>query len=229
MGPRLRTRSLHDGERDWPLRGRNSLRPVRDCSLPHHNDRGSDLRVSVQDLLRRLQAWVGPATAQGRLPVRPPEFQPCGQPSNANLISGPSTGGSPGWLQMRYGWSSNTGNLQDLSTCAIGEDLSYSPTPWPNPPRIPTPGGGENTFGQIGPNGFVDDSTVPGSLQAPYASASVSGQQIIWYRCGCYMSGSKYYIQGPHAVDRFVSPNGNGRWKYNASKHGVTAEWNPLP
>src|SRR3954471_6080364 len=47
------------------------------------------------------QAWVGPATAQGRLPVRPPEFQPCGQPSNANLISGPSTGGSPGWLQMR--------------------------------------------------------------------------------------------------------------------------------
>lgn len=165
-------------------------------------------------------------------PTPPPPS--CARPINFRQTLVRDAGG--GNLEFEYYWDSSTGNLNQLSTCSIGEKVDYpgigSPYMRPSPPF--PPGGHANpteieigaSSGALGDVHFVP----PGNFVKPYVASSYTGSQIYRYKCPCAYGGTWVKILGPLQINRSVSQNPNGTWKYTVTKPiGGQAGINPLP
>lgn len=137
-----------------------------------------------------------------------------------------------GVLHFNYIWGSSTGYLSHLNSCGIWEDLSYSPAPWPSPPWASYDPSGWNYLAAATEGGMTDSAWTgplgPSSGQ-PYAAATVSASQLYFYRCTCYANNNPVVMEGPLSIQRTVSQNADGSWRYTVSKQGTTAQINPLP
>lgn len=176
-----------------------------------------------------VQSLVGFEQRQGQLNV-PAFAAPCGTPI-AFAQSRDMHSGAQGTLYADYIWASSTGRLEDLYSCTLYESLSYSPNPWPSPPWTYSAGG--DHFWGSGPGGAANDSHDHGTITA-LGGGSVAGSQDIYYTCGCYQGGAMNTIGGTYSINRSVSTNGNGGFKYNISKSGDSgysdgsALWDPV-
>jgi hypothetical protein len=140
---------------------------------------------------------------------------------------------SDGTLEFTYAWDSSTGNLADLSSCVVGEIVTYpgtsNPYTWPNPPfnratPNPTIGNQPGTGG-----GFTDDHQPPNSFVQPYRASSFTATQLYRYRCDNVNRGNYVNLTRAMSIVRSVSQNADASWRYTVSKSGSSAGINPLP
>jgi hypothetical protein len=127
-------------------------------------------------------------------------------------------------LHFGYDWDSSSGDLADLSSCKLGEEVSYFPNPAPSPPFDPYLFVGTNPIVKVfdnGSKGFFDDEHLHANFVQPYREATVIARQMYWYKCPC--AGDVFTIvAGPHDIVRTVSASPDGSWKYTISKQGLT-------
>jgi len=97
----------------------------------------------------------------------------CPRPVNFRQTEGHP--GPNGALHFEYRWDSNTGNLAHLA-CNVGERVTYSTWPFPNPPFADSPPNPAEINVPASDGVFSDiHSTL---LTGLYSSASVGGAQI---------------------------------------------------
>jgi hypothetical protein len=153
----------------------------------------------------------------------------CAHPVSFRQVSQSS---SNGIIHFKYAWDSNTGNLNDLNHCDVGQRVTYPASPgadfiFPSPPYV---------AGVLSRNPL--ETLLPGTLgQAqdthghpmflpPYAPGGVvEAQQQYFYQCLCLNARQSLQIQ---SIIRNVAPQGNG-WEYTITKSGVTGTIDPLP
>jgi hypothetical protein len=137
-----------------------------------------------------------------------------------------------GTMVFSYTWQSSSGNISDLASCVVGEDVQYPGSgatyAWPapmvttstNPTIINIPGN------QTGPNsttaGFGDYNKAPSSYTKPYAASSFDATQILQWACPNYNDGAFYRFVPNIAISRSVSLNSNGQWQYQITKSGYS-------
>ncbi len=133
----------------------------------------------------------------------------------------------------RYSWDSSTGNLQDLSSCTVGEIVTYPGVGDYFPPSPPFPAGGfiNPTVIDVAGNsiGFEDVHRTRGNFVAPYSSASFTAVQYYRYSCPCMNNGAPVNLAGPIDIVRSVTIADRGTWKFTITKSGDSATINPLP
>jgi YD repeat-containing protein len=165
----------------------------------------------------------------------------CAVPTNFRQTSVQAAGVGIGThLLWTYAWDSSTGNRNDLGSCLVGEIVDYpgigpgffyqSP-PFPTNPTNGTRDPTEiNVRGSDG--GIGDRNMVPGigNFRTPYSSSSVTAIQNWRYSCPCKNAGAWINLFGPLHINRSVSQNANGSWKYTITKPiGGAASFDPLP
>jgi hypothetical protein len=154
----------------------------------------------------------------------------CATPTNFTKLTGQDYGGGVLWFV--YAWDSSSGDVDDLK-CQVGEKVDYNPAdlPFPSPP-FPAGNNPSNPFTKNVDGfaeGFQDFHGVDGTWAPPYIARSVTASQIYRYSCPCYSGGTWITLLGPHDITKSVIDNGDGTWRYEVSKTGVTATINPLP
>ena len=78
--------------------------------------------------------------------------------------------------------------------------------------------------------GFLeDDHTTPGTFVKPYQAKTITAAQIYRYRCTCKQNNAWITVLDGLSIERSVSQNANGSWKFTITKSGQTATINPLP
>lgn len=143
-------------------------------------------------------------------------------------------------LEWEYRWDSSTGNLNHLAACEVGEFVDYPGVGpryfYPSPPFPTNPANGlldPTEINVAGSDGIIGDiNWVPGigNFRTPYSSSSVTSTQNWRYRCPCANGGAWVNVFGPLSINRSVSQNANGTWKYTITKPiGGSASYNPLP
>jgi hypothetical protein len=150
----------------------------------------------------------------------------CAVPTNLHYTSCSDNGN--GDLHFNYAFSSSTGNLADLSSCTVGENVTYpgsqNPFPFPSPPfppdayTNPTIGDGSATSGSFTDDHFLTPST---TFVKPYSASSFTATQYYRYKCSCANGGNYVNIAGPNYIVRSVSQNVNGSWKFSVTKSGA--------
>jgi hypothetical protein len=158
-----------------------------------------------------------------------------GYPINFQQV-GAGTDLGNGDLFFSYTWQSSTGRLADLSSCLVGENVTYNNgvgatfcLPSPSMPSGDCVGNPfiSNVNGSVG--GFGDHQHLYPSTTfvKPYISQSVPSVQYFRYICG---NQSQYTtISGPHNVLRTVHQNLDLSWYFLVTKDGSSATVNPLP
>ena len=146
-------------------------------------------------------------------------------------------------LEFEYRWDSSTGNPADLASCEVGEIVDYPGIgpgffyPSPPFPTNPTNGIADPTEAPVpfarGSDGVIGDrNLVPGigAFRTPYSFSSVTSTQNWRYRCPCKNAGAWINVFGPLSINRSVSQNTNGSWKYTITKPiGGATSFDPLP
>ncbi len=144
-----------------------------------------------------------------------------------------ASSGSNGVLHFEYRWDSNTGNLPDLSQCAVGERVDYNAAdlPFASPPFPAGINPSNPTIINVnGADGALEDNhSTPGTFVKPYSAASVTSSQIYRYSCPCHNAGAFETLLGPHDIVRSVTQKTNGKWKFTITKTGSSAKIDPLP
>lgn len=161
-------------------------------------------------------------------------------PVNFTLDSAVDAGG--GDLHLVWTWQSSSGNLSDLSSCSVGENVSFPGAPadytWQTPfPLItihpnPTTGSVPATDGSD-----PDDHDLLGKLDTdfrkPYSANSFVAQQSFSYSCvynGKTLTGTLFATAN---VTRVVKQNTNGSWYFKVDEPiegtDYSATINPLP
>jgi hypothetical protein len=151
-----------------------------------------------------------------------------------------------GTLEFVYYWDSSTGNIADLANCSVGEIVYYpvqSPDPthyrWTQPPYTQPVPQTTNPFLSSAPAtnilnapynhaGAVDDHYYAG-FQTPYAPDNFTVNQYYRFQCSNYQSGAWTNMVGPISIQRTVTHNANGTWRYDIYKSGQTNSVNPMP
>jgi hypothetical protein len=153
----------------------------------------------------------------------------CPCPVSFQMSTGTDAGG--GTLHFDLSWGSSTGNKADLSSCGMGELVTYNPNdvPFPAPfpdvsPANPTPTPFNPTTGEA-----TDDHYTPGTFRKPYFAKSMTATQVYRYWCPCVNGGAWTTIMGPLYITRSVSQNPDGTWKFTITKAQGSATINPLP
>jgi len=142
-----------------------------------------------------------------------------------------------GTIQFSYTWQSSSGNISDISSCIVGEDVSYpgsSPTyQWPAPMVASTTNPtivnvqGNNSIGTNSTTtaGMGDLQSAPSSYTKPYQSASFQATQIYQWACPNYNDGGFYRFTPNITITRSVSQNSSGQWIYQFTKSGFTSTY----
>jgi len=155
----------------------------------------------------------------------------CAVPTNFRRTNW--TGAADGTLTITYAWDSSSGKQSDLSSCTIGEYVTYpgtaNPYTWPRPPfgqQTPNPtsvsGSGANA-------GFTDTQSPPGQWITPYITASFTANQTYQYVCPCANGGNQVRMAS-YTVTRSVTKNSDGTYEYTITKSsGESATRDPLP
>ena len=139
-----------------------------------------------------------------------------------------------GTLTFTYRWQSSSGNADDLSTCKLGEIVSYPGNgltyTWPHPPwnnssSNPTVSGVSDGPPEVnGPDEVMYDTHYTGSWWSPYQHGNFSSTQYYRYHCGCYQNNAFINVMGPNTITRDVSLGSNGTsWVYTLTKTGSQA------
>jgi hypothetical protein len=115
--------------------------------------------------------------------------------------------------------------LAHLGSCTLGEEIVYSPKPFPSPPFPANwPTSDVDAPMWAGTAGAGDDNhQVPGNgvFVTPYSDATGTGSQMYWYECNC-SGGTRFILDGPYSIVRRVYFDG-GVWKYSVSKAGYSS------
>jgi len=158
----------------------------------------------------------------------------CAVPVNIQQTSCSDNGN--GDLHFNYSFSSSTGNPGDLSSCTVGEIVTYpgsvDPFPFPSPPfpadaySNPTIGDFSATSGTFTDDHFLTPST---TFVKPYSASSFTATQYYRYKCSCANGGNYVNMVGPLSIVRSVSQNSNATWKFTVTKSSCSAQINPLP
>jgi hypothetical protein len=142
---------------------------------------------------------------------------------------------SDGTMQFSYSWQSSSGNLNDISSCIVGENVSYrgsSPTyQWPAPmvgssvnPTILNVQGNNS-----GPNGTTagmgDYQYAPSSYTKPYEQDLFQATQMFQWACPSYNGGAFYRFTPNITITRSVIQNPSGQWIYQVTKSGFTSTY----
>jgi len=158
----------------------------------------------------------------------------CAVPVNFQQTSCSDKGN--GDLHFEYSFSSTTGNLGDLSSCTIGEFVSYpgtqDPFPFPSPPFPPDAYENPTELDlPAAPGGLVDDQSLKPSTTfvKPYSTSSFTATQYYRYKCSCAEGGNYVNVAGPLSIVRSVSQSPDKSWKFTVTKSGCSAQINPLP
>jgi hypothetical protein len=138
-----------------------------------------------------------------------------------------------GVLKFSYTWDSSTGNKADLSSCRVGERVDYYAVDMP-PAKPPFPAGfspNDPTTADAAGDlpGGEDTHSTSSPFQTPYSEAQVRADQIYRYHCPCMDGDNWQTLMGPILINRQVTQNGSGGWKFFLSKSGVTSTYDPLP
>jgi hypothetical protein len=152
-------------------------------------------------------------------------------PHPVNLVLQSFSKPGNGTLVFNYGWSSSTGNLQDLQHCLVYERLDYqgpNPFTWPstfcssqNPNPEYLPSAGINAA-----NGGLMDTQAT-CFAKPYSATSLPITQTLQYICGT-MNGYNN-LSGQISLSRTVTQNSNGTFAFTMSAQGQSATVNPMP
>jgi hypothetical protein len=134
-----------------------------------------------------------------------------------------------GRLHFDYVWESDTGDKNDLAGCQVGELVIYPFTPFPpslppNNPDNPTDPDVPATRAKV-----TDDHFTEGEFIKPYRRTVYIATQRYRYRCPCRNNGNWINLMGPHDINRSVTQNLNGSWKFEIHKTGAKAAIDPLP
>lgn len=154
---------------------------------------------------------------------------PCAVPVNYRQTVGRDNGG--GILYFEYAWDSSTGNLADLSSCEVGEEVTYpgsDPFVWPKPPwdgSTPNP----TIIWLPGSDGALGDTHSTKPFVKPYKEASFTATQYYRYRTSCANSGNPVNLMGPISIARSVKKKQDGKFKYTITKSRKSASIDPLP
>jgi hypothetical protein len=148
---------------------------------------------------------------------------------------------SNGTMQFSYTWQSSSGRINDIASCIVGEDVSYTgpnPYPWPAPmvgpstnPTILNVQGNNNT-GLPNSAGMADYQIAPSSYAKPYQQNSFQATQIFQWACPNYNDGAFYRFTPNITITRSVVKNSSGQWIYQVTKFGFTSTYTnsaPLP
>jgi hypothetical protein len=150
----------------------------------------------------------------------------CAVPVNFTQ-SGSSANGN-GNLVFSYSWGSSTGVLSDLSQCSckIGEQVYYpngNPYIWPRPPWSASSTNPTVDISQSATQVPLIDSYRPGTMVAPYGTASFTATQYYAYTCTAVNNGNPVRVAGPISIVRSVTQNSDGTFKYTITKSGASA------
>src|SRR5581483_7094791 len=162
----------------------------------------------------------------GNVPATPTNFRQTGTSDAGN-----------GVLHFDYQWDSTSGHLTDLANCIVSEKVIYpgdnpyslSPpfpsTSFVNPTVLSVPGTDGVAIDNHGLNGKTGSDFIK-----PYFVASFTAQQTYSYTCGSGSTAISKTLLGPLALERAVSENANGTWKFTVAKptDGL-AKIDPLP
>lgn len=143
-------------------------------------------------------------------------------------------------LHYVFGWTSPTGQSQDLSNCQVGERVSYGssggtfyqPTPFPAysgpDPEIAFVSA---TLLQMQDNHWAGRPEPP-VWRPPYYQTGFQAYQDYVWRCTCYDNNQLQTFQGfgNILIYRGINPNpGSSSWYYFINKWTDSASINPLP
>jgi hypothetical protein len=158
------------------------------------------------------------------------------QVGNAVKLTAP---GVNGWLSFVYRWESNTGKMQHLSNCQVGEFVDYpgssDPYTWP-PPWLssaqsdnPTEGWRSAVLGSPS-DGMVDFHKTGPAQAASTITQGDSFTAVQDYRWRCtYIDSNLPHVFQSQDIVRSIASNGNGGWKYTVEKSGADHGIDPLP
>jgi hypothetical protein len=158
----------------------------------------------------------------------------CAVPTNIQQTACSDKGN--GDLHFDYSFSSSTGKITDLSSCTVGEIVTYpgtqDPFPFPSPPMPadaypnPTVNDFSATKGSFTDDHFLTPST---TFVKPYSASSFTATQYYRYKCACANGGNYVNMVGPLSIVRSVTQNPNGSWKFTVTKSNCSAKIDPLP
>lgn len=147
----------------------------------------------------------------------------------------------PGHLRFTYSWGSNSGEVKHLKDCRICERVDYPLIPFPPPfpplsppnPTIRCVPGNANASADGASAILFDDILSPGQFVQPYFESSIASVQRVFYGCPCVVDengiGKPVFIFGPIRIERSVTRNPDGTFKYTVSKSGASSNIDPLP
>ncbi len=155
----------------------------------------------------------------------------CAVPTNWKQTSCSDDGG--GDLHFEYTWTSSSGKLADLSSCTIGEIVTYPgggqtyvwPVPFPattstNPTAI-------NLASATTGSAADDHSLTSTEFRTPFSAASFTATQ--YYRYACICNGNSWVnLAGPNSIVRSTTKNSNGSYTFTVTKSACTATINPI-
>jgi hypothetical protein len=182
-----------------------------------------------------LNATVPASEGSGTQPValNPQVFSVVAIPVNFTTYK--ETNLSDGTLQFSYSWNSSSGNLNDIASCKVGEQVAYPGSSasyiWPLPmvqssinPTILNFSGNST-----GPNGTTaglgDYQYPPNSYSKPYQAASFTATQVFQWACPYYLDGNFTRFTPNITIMRSVSQNASGQWIYQVTKSGFTSTY----
>ncbi len=147
---------------------------------------------------------------------------------------GAAVSDSDGNLHFNYLWDSSTGKLSDLSSCIVGENVTYPGTGdyyWSSPPYGPAFVHANNPTAisfNATDGAFGDVHSHPDFL-TPYRADGFTATQTYRWSCSNFLAGSWQSFQ-QNTIDRAVTQHSfNSTWYYSITKSGSGAVVDPLP
>jgi len=149
-------------------------------------------------------------------------------PVPVNFTQSGSSANGNGNLVFSYSWGSSTGVLSDLSQCSckIGEQVYYpngNPYIWPRPPWSASSTNPTVDISLSATQVPLIDTHRPGTMVAPYGTASFTATQYYAYTCSGVNNGNPVRVDGPISIARSVTQNSDGTFKYTITKSGASA------
>jgi hypothetical protein len=129
-----------------------------------------------------------------------------------------------GILHFEYSWKSSTNKLEDLSSCEVGEHVTYTQTE--DPPWIPSQN--PTIIWVPGKDGALQDNHSPGARK-PYKDSTELATQFYRFHCPCRDKNSPVNLMGPIQLTREIKPKDGGSFTYKITKSGISNTIDPLP
>lgn len=188
---------------------------------------GGKPSTSANDLTLGATIPSGEGSGTQSVAAPPESFSVVAIP--VNFTASAPTNAANGAISFTYTWKSSSGNIQDLSSCTIDEQVAYptlaNPYIWPYPmnqsstnPTIIT--------GRGNAGGFTDNQGAPDAYYTPYSpGGSFTATQSYNWECPLYNNGN--YQSFPSfsnvSITRSVNQNATTQlWQYQATKSGDT-------